>query len=119
MTTLYGIKQCDTVRKTMKWLDAEAISYQFHDLRSDGIEASKVQSWLDTIGAEKLINRKSTTWRSLSDAQKQSAEKKESAIELLVNNPTLIKRPVLEHNGKTTVGFKAEEYHTILDTAAA
>ena len=110
---LYGIKNCDTVRKARKWLDSEAIEYRFHDFREDALELSKINDWLEQVGSDTLLNRKSTTWRQLSDQQKQQAESSQLAT-LLRDHPTLIKRPVLEYQDKINTGFSADTYQQLL-----
>ncbi len=107
--TLYGIKNCDTVRKARRWLDNHNISYEFHDFRADGLSKTKVGQWLKEIDQEVLVNRRGTTWRKLSDEQK-AVSTKAAITDLLVEQPTLIKRPVLENNGSLHVGFKDAEY---------
>lgn len=92
MLTVYGIKQCDTCRKALKWLAQEGIEHQFHDFRVDGLQASLLQGWLDSSFSDKLINRRSTTWRQLTDEQRQFEG--EEMLALLLEHPTLIKRPV-------------------------
>lgn len=114
MTTVYGIKNCDTVKKALKWLDSNNIAYQFHDLRRDGVTKSDLQQWTDTVGWEVLLNKRSTTWRQLDDKDKNNIDVNK-AITLMMTNPTLIKRPVVT-NGKTTlVGFKEADYKKALN----
>lgn len=110
--TLYGIKNCDTVKKARKWLESEAISYQFHDLREDGIDRASIQHWCDALGWEAVLNKRSTTWKQLDEQQKNSLDES-SAIDLLLEHPTLIKRPVLNTGTSIHNGFKAEHYATI------
>lgn len=102
---IYGIPNCDTVKKARKWLEGEAIAHEFHDFRKDGLDAKKVASWLSKVSADVLVNKKSTTWRQLSDEQKMLNNDAE-IVALLVANPTLVKRPVFEVGGKVLVGFK-------------
>ena len=105
--TVYGIKQCDTCRKALKWLTAEGTTHQFHDFRVDGLPPELLQSWLDSSFSDKLVNRRSTTWRQLSEAQRNS--KGEELLELLLQHPTLIKRPVFVTDEIIAVGFNAKE----------
>ncbi|MEE4637814.1 MAG: Spx/MgsR family RNA polymerase-binding regulatory protein [Wenzhouxiangella sp.] len=105
--TIYGIKSCDTCRKAIKWLDEHEHSYRWHDLRADGIEGHQVRRWLTALGTDLLINRRSTTWRSLSEAERARAGDPDQAVALLVSNPTLIKRPVFERDDRVMVGFDA------------
>ena len=105
--TVYGIKQCDTVRKALKWLDQQDIEHRFHDFRTDGLQAELLQGWLDSEFAGKLVNRRSTTWRQLSEAQRQSEGT--ALLQLLLQFPTLIKRPVFVSDQIVAVGFNPEE----------
>lgn len=113
MTTLYGIKNCDTVRKARRWLDQSSVEHNFHDFRQDGVNQKNIQNWLEALGAEALINKRSTTWKALSDADKTKLSDNKALIDLIRANPTLIKRPLLDHNDEYHVGFKAELYQTI------
>ena len=115
MTILYGIRQCDTVRKARQWLESRCIDYTFHDLRIDGIDAATIESWFAQIGLETLLNRRGTTWRRLSEQEKKRADAA-TAVTLLLEHPTLIKRPVLNHKGKITVGFKGSDYTILFST---
>ena len=114
MITLFGIKNCDSVKKARKWLDTQSISYQFHDFRSDGINPTSIQLWLDAIGKDALINKRSTTWKSLSDTEKQYTDDN-SIITLISQQPTLIKRPLLDTGNGIYVGFKADHYSALFD----
>lgn len=105
--TVYGIKQCDTCRKALKWLAGQGIEHQFHDFRVDGINADVIQSWMDSPFADRLINRRSTTWRQLSDEQRQLQS--DALIQLLLEQPTLIKRPVFVTDKIIDVGFNPRE----------
>jgi len=107
MLTVYGIKQCDTCRKALAWLDQQAIEHRFHDLRSDGLPAELLQAWLRSDFADKLVNRRSTTWRQLSESQRQSEG--EGLLQLLLQFPTLIKRPVFVTDQIIAVGFNPKE----------
>ncbi len=109
MNTLYGIKNCDTVKKARKWLDAHRINYEFHDFRVDGLTAEMIQYWFKTVDWESLVNKRSATWRQIDAAQKENIEE-QSAAKLLLKNPTLIKRPVLACGSKILVGFSEESY---------
>ncbi|MBL1293838.1 MAG: ArsC family reductase [Thiotrichales bacterium] len=107
--TLYGIKNCDTVRKARRWLDDNGVSYDFHDFRADGLTKTKVSQWLKVIDQDILVNRRGTTWRKLDDAQK-SVSTKSAIADLLVEQPAIIKRPVLELNNELHIGFKEADY---------
>ena len=111
MTTLYGIKNCDTVRKARKWLEAENIEYTFHDVRSDGLDKKDLCAWVKSVGWEALLNRRGTTWRKLPDKDKETINET-NAIQLMLAQPALIKRPVLLHKKSIHVGFKSAEYAT-------
>ena len=111
--TLYGIKNCDTVKKARAWLEQNGIAYQFHDFRSDGLTPELLQHFVDHLDWSKLLNRSSTSWRQLSTEQ-QSDLTQEKAMQLMLTTPTLIKRPVLESGDKLMLGFKAENYQTEL-----
>ncbi|MEE2731319.1 MAG: ArsC family reductase [Pseudomonadota bacterium] len=108
-TTLYGIPNCDTVKKARKWLEAHNIDYQFHDFRKDGIDEAMIRGWLKTQSWEILLNKRGTTWRQLPDAIKDSVDET-STVRLMVEHPTLIKRPVTVAGKKTSVGFKDQDY---------
>jgi arsenate reductase len=105
MLIVYGLKNCDTCRKAIKWLTAENIPHIFHDLRKDGIDRTTVTGWVADAGWETLLNRRSTTWRDLPDADKDSVDKTK-ALDLMTQHPVLIKRPVCDQNGTISVGFK-------------
>lgn len=109
MTTIYGIKNCDTMKKARTWLDAQAIAYDFHDYKASGIDRGHLQQWCENAGWEILLNRSGTTFRALPDAAKSDLDQ-DKAIELMLAQPSMIKRPVLEHQGKLIVGFKPELY---------
>jgi arsenate reductase len=109
MTVLYGIKNCDTVKKARQWLDNHQVDYSFHDFRSDGLDSAQVAQWIKVLGAEKLINKRSTTWKQLSDDEKQAALA-DGTVELILAHPTLVKRPLLETGDTLHCGFKEAEY---------
>jgi len=106
MLTVTGLKSCDTCRKALKWLESEQIAFTFRDVRDDGLNAGDIGRWIDALGTAPLLNKASTTWRALSDAEKQRAETDPAG--LLADNPTLLKRPVFEDQtaGVLEVGFK-------------
>lgn len=111
MTTLYGIKNCDTVKKARKWLEANDSDYTFHDFRVDGLSADQVNVWVADLGWETLVNKRSTTWKQLDEATKASLSDN-SVVDIILANPTLIKRPLLDLNGSYSVGFKAADYES-------
>ncbi len=112
MTILYGIPNCDTVRKARNWLDTHGIAHRFHDFRADGLTADRVAAWIDALGWEALLNRRGTSWRQL-DASIRAACGAETAPALLQAMPTLIRRPVLERAGAVYLGFAPEQYRLI------
>ncbi|MDH5181860.1 MAG: ArsC family reductase [Gammaproteobacteria bacterium] len=114
MTTVYGIKNCDTVKKALKWLDKQGIAYQFHDLRGDGISKADLQGWIHSVDWELLLNRRSTTWRQLADKEKTDLNA-DKAIKLMLANPTLIKRPVISKGKTLLVGFNEADYKKALN----
>jgi arsenate reductase len=120
--TLYGIPNCDTVKKARGWLQEHQGDFVFHDFKKNGLDRSTVEQWLTQVGLDLLINRKGTTWRALSDEQKASATDTEQAISLMLASPSLIKRPVLhvtsgENSGihSISVGFSPAQYHSIFN----
>ena len=108
-TTLYGIKNCDTVKKARAWLDAHKIAYTFHDYKTAGIDATRLQKWCTELGWEALLNRAGTTFRKLPDADKQNLTEAK-AIKLMLAQPSMIKRPVLDLGTHRVLGFKPEIY---------
>lgn len=113
MTTLYGIKNCDTVKKAMKWLTENGLTPTLHDYRVDGLDPKWLTDMADKFGWETLINKKSATWRGLDEAIKQNLDAS-SALEVLQNHPTLIKRPILLHQNIALIGFNEAEYQQAL-----
>lgn len=111
-TTLYGIKNCDTVKKARKWLDQAKVDYTFHDFREDGLDKKQARQWLDALGWETLVNKRSTTWKQLDSAQREAMDKS-SALQAILKHPTLIKRPLLDLQGNYYVGFKESEYQQL------
>ncbi|WP_018231142.1 ArsC family reductase [Thioalkalivibrio thiocyanodenitrificans] len=107
MTTLYGIRNCDTVKKARRWLDAHGVDYRFHDFRADGLEAKKLDAWIKAVGWEALLNRRGTTWRRLPEGVRDGIDEKHAAA-LMLEQPTLIRRPVVEHGKQVLVGFDAQ-----------
>ncbi len=111
--TLYGIKNCDTVKKARAWLDGRKIEYAFHDYKTAGIAAEHLQRWCKELGWETLLNRAGTTFRKLPDADKQGLNERK-AIALMLAQPSMIKRPVLDLDKLRLAGFKAELYERAL-----
>jgi arsenate reductase len=108
-TTIYGIKNCDTMKKARAWLDGHGVAYDFHDYKSEGIAKDKLKRWSDQLGWETLLNRAGTTFRKLPDDDKQGLNERK-ALALMLAQPSMIKRPVLEMGAKLLVGFKPEIY---------
>ena len=104
MITLYGIPNCDTIKKARKWLQAHDIDYRFHNYKTDGVPEKKLKSWVKQVGWEMLLNRRGTTWRCLDDAVKENFSEK-AAIQLMLDNPSIIKRPVLDVDGDIHGGY--------------
>ena len=110
--TLYGIPNCDTMKKARVWLDQAKIAYVFHDYKKQGIDAKTLTAWARKVGWEVLLNKAGTTFRGLSDAQKANIDEKK-AIALMLEMPGMIKRPVLDKDGAIHVGFKPDAYAQI------
>ena len=110
---LYGIKACDTMKKARNWLDEQGIEYRFHDYKTAAIDHASLQKWCAEHGWEKVLNRAGTTFRKLDDAQKADLNQ-DKAIELMLAQPSMIKRPVLDLGARTLVGFKPELYAAAL-----
>lgn len=110
--TLYGIRNCDTMKKAWTWLDAHGVAYAFHDYKREGISPERLQDWVDRVGWEKLLNRSGTTFRKLPEADRQDLDAAK-AIALMTAQPSMIKRPVLEVDGRLLVGFTSEDYETL------
>ena len=113
MIHLYGIPNCDTVKKARKWLDAQGLEYTFHDYKKEGADPEKLAAWIDAEGVDTVLNRRGTTWRKLSEAEKADVDATK-AVTLLQANPSMIKRPVVEHPGGLLVGFSESEWAAAL-----
>lgn len=111
---LYGISNCDTIRKAKKWLSDNMVAYQFHDFRKDGLEADQLKLWIDALGWEMLLNKRGTTWRNLSQSDQADLDANKAAA-LMLKYPALIKRPVLVTADEIIVGFKPEEYVKLIN----
>jgi len=112
MVEMYGIANCDTIKKARKWLEAKGIEYQFHDYKKEGADSMLLEQWCDSEGWQTLLNRRGTTWRKLPEDVKASVDES-SSIRLMVENPSIIKRPVLVSDGKVTVGFSDAVYQAL------
>ena len=117
--TLYGIPNCDTVKKARTWLADNGHDFAFHDFKKQGLERATVAAWLDQVDWEILVNRKGTTWRKLSDERRALVVDKASALEVMLENPSVVKRPVLEGAGALSVGFSAAQYDALFGAQAA
>jgi len=111
-TTIYGIRNCDTMKKARAWLDAHGVSYEFHDYKVSGVDRATLEKWARVVGWESLINRAGTTFRKLPDVAKTGLTQAK-AMKLMLEQPTMIKRPVLERGRTLLVGFNEERYSEI------
>ena len=107
--TIYGIKNCDTMKKARTWLDDHGVKYAFHDYKAEGIDKARLEMWAKNVGWETLLNRAGTTFRKLPDKDRGNVSETK-AIALMLEQPSMIKRPVLDAGGKLIVGFKPETY---------
>ncbi|PVV27767.1 MAG: ArsC family reductase [gamma proteobacterium symbiont of Ctena orbiculata] len=117
MLRLYGIPNCDTMKKARRWLDERSIVYEFHDYKKLGIEEKLLRQWVEKVGWETLLNRRGMMWRKLDDRVKAEIDEA-SAIRVMLETPSIIKRPVLQIGKTLEVGFKAERYAELLDGIA-
>lgn len=106
---LYGIRNCDTMKKAWTWLDAHGVAYDFHDYKKAGVSRETLETWVRQVGWEKLLNRAGTTYKKLPEADRQGVDE-QKAIALMLAQPSMIKRPVLETRGDLLVGFRPESY---------
>jgi arsenate reductase len=112
---VHGIANCDTVKKARTWLDEQGLAYTFHDFKKAGVTAELIKGWLQDVPLDSLLNRRGTTWRALPDASKAAAETEAGAIAVMLEKPSVIKRPVVVVNGHVkAVGFNADQYRTLL-----
>ena len=109
MITMYGISNCDNIKKARKWLDMHQITYQFHHYKKDGIQAAELAQWVDQVGWEVLLNKRGTTWRKLPEAQKVDLDD-DKANALMCEHSSMIKRPVLLYDEHIEVGFSDQRY---------
>ena len=107
--TIYGIKNCDTMKKARAWLDDHGVAYRFHDYKSEGVDRVRLEKWAEAVGWEALLNRAGTTFRKLPDADREGVDR-DKALALMIAQPSIIKRPVIETGRRTIVGFKPEIY---------
>lgn len=111
--TLYGIPNCDTVKKARTWLDLRGIGYSFHDYKKAGVDPARLSRWVDALGWEKVLNRAGTTFRKLPEDQREGLDRSR-AIVLMLAQPSCIKRPLVEHSGGLLLGFREAEWETAL-----
>ncbi|MGD2140146.1 MAG: ArsC family reductase [Burkholderiales bacterium] len=112
MTTIYGIRNCDTMKRAIAWLRDHDVEYSFHDYKNSGVGAELLEHWTAQTDWEKLLNTRGTTWRKLS-AEQQADMNEKKALELMQQQPSLIKRPVLDHDGQILVGFDEQAYSVL------
>ncbi|MFN7127382.1 MAG: ArsC family reductase [Allorhizobium sp.] len=110
--TIYGIKNCDTMKKARTWLDEHSVNHDFHDYKAKGIDASTLDGWIGKVGWEVLLNKAGTTFKKLDEAQKENLDAAKAKA-LMLEQPSMIKRPALDVDGELTVGFKPEIYQQI------
>ncbi len=108
---IYGIPNCDTVKKARDWLDAQGVAYEFHDYKKSGADAAQLGRWCDALGWERVLNRAGTTFKKLADADKANLDH-DKAIALMLAQPSMIKRPIVEYRGGLLIGFKPDEWQT-------
>ncbi len=112
MITVYGIKNCATMQKARTWLEGHGVAYEFHDYKTAGIDRERLERWCSAVGWEKLLNRSGTTFRKLAEAQKVGLDERKAVV-LMLAQPSMIKRPVMETDGQVIVGFEVERYQNI------
>jgi len=112
-TKMYGIPNCDNIKKARKWMERNGVNYVFHDYKKSGITAEKLEHWLLNVDLDVLLNKRGTTFKKLPDVIRENVTEA-TAIPLMLQNPSMIKRPVLEHDGQILVGFKSSEYEAAL-----
>jgi Spx/MgsR family transcriptional regulator len=109
--TVYGIKNCNTVKSAIEWLNKNKVEFEFHDYKKSGVTAAKLSEWCQQVGWESLVNKRGTTWRQLDEAVQKKVINEKSAIALMLEKTSVIKRPLIEKNGKVVLlGFDAAEY---------
>ena len=111
---LYGIANCDTIRKARNWLDSREIVFEFHDYRKQGLDLALLQSMESALGWETMVNRRGTTWRGLPDAIKDNIDR-DSALQVMLENPAIIKRPILARDNRFFIGFNDQQYQEIFN----
>lgn len=109
---MYGIKNCDTIKKARDWLDAKGIAFDFHDYKASDIDRATLERWADQLGWEKLLNRAGTTFKKLPEAEREGVDR-DRAIALMLAQPSMIKRPLLDLGGRYALGFKPDLYEEL------
>ncbi|MFV8847859.1 ArsC family reductase [Serratia fonticola] len=113
--TMFGIKNCDTIKKARRWLEEQGVAYQFHDYRVDGLDEQLLRDFVERLGWEPLLNTRGTTWRKLDEAQRNACNNAEAAIALMLEQPAMIKRPLLDDGkGHALLGFSSESYQQFI-----
>lgn len=113
MVALYGIRNCDTMKKARAWLDAQGVAYRFHDYQRDGLDETRLRGWVDELGWEALVNRRGTTWRKLPEAVREQMDSA-AAIRIMLENPSIIRRPLLDTGEVRHLGFSEADYQRML-----
>ncbi|WP_182074778.1 MULTISPECIES: ArsC family reductase [unclassified Serratia (in: enterobacteria)] len=117
--TMYGIKNCDTIKKARRWLEDQGVAYHFHDYRADGLDEQRLRGFVAQLGWEPLLNTRGTTWRKLDKAQRNACDNADAAIALMLAQPAIIKRPLLDAgNGRALLGFNADAYQQFIAEVA-
>ncbi|TQI81623.1 Spx/MgsR family transcriptional regulator [Serratia fonticola] len=112
---LYGIKNCDTIKKARRWLEEHGVAYQFHDYRADGLNEQLLRDFVERLGWQPLLNTRGTTWRKLDEAQRNACDNADAAIALMLEQPAIIKRPLLDDGkGHALLGFSSESYQQFI-----
>lgn len=112
---LYGIKNCDTIKKARRWLEEQGVAYQFHDYRADGLNEQLLRDFVERLGWQPLLNTRGTTWRKLDEAQRNACDNADAAIALMLEQPAIIKRPLLDDGkGRALLGFSSESYQQFI-----
>ena len=110
---MYAIKNCDTVKKARNWLENNGVDYEFHDYKKDGVDEAKLREFIAKFGWESVLNMKGMTWRKMSDTEKAAITDEASAIALMLEKPSIIKRPIIDAGSEALIGFKEEEYQQL------
>jgi Spx/MgsR family transcriptional regulator len=117
---LYGIKNCDTIKKARRWLEEQGVAYQFHDYRADGLNEGQLRGFVEQLGWQPLLNTRGTTWRKLDEAERNACDNADAAIALMLAQPAIIKRPLLDDGrGHALLGFSADGYQQFISEVSA